>query len=330
MRIVDLRSDSCTLPTDAMRAAMAGAAVGNDMYREDPSVNRLEAHVAQLLGKEASVFMPSGVMANQVAISLLADEGQSVLVGELSHLHHIEGAWSRRPLITAHEEPDEPSDEALVERMAKAVAAHTEIGAVAIENTHAAQAGHVRSLEFCRAVSSFGLPVHLDGARLMNAAAASGHTLVELAGYATTVMFTLSKGFGAPAGSVLAGSADLMSWARLLRLGHGGAMAQAGVLAAAALVALERPVAAFADDNARAGELYAAAERRWPGSTGVRSSPVTNIVIFTPPDRNQVLAHLSALGILGIAWGADSIRLVTHGDVTDVDLDRCIAGLAAA
>jgi threonine aldolase len=327
---IDLRSDSCTMPTGRMREAMSAAVVGNDMYGEDPTVNALEARAADLLGKQAAVFMPSGVMANQVAISVLAGDGRGVLVGEMSHLHAFEGPWSSRPLVAVSEEPGGDGEAALAERMAEAVAARPELGAVAIENTYMAEAGRVLSEGFCRAVASFGLPVHLDGARLMNAAAATGTTPAQLAAHATTVMLTLSKGFGAPVGSVLAGPADLMQNARLLRLGRGGAMAQAGVFAAAALVALERPVAAFAADNAQAAEIYAAAERRWPGSTGSRHLPVTNIVIFTPPDRYRVLAHLAARGVLGFPWGEKEIRLVTHGDITDDGLSRCVEAIATA
>jgi threonine aldolase len=327
---IDLRSDSCTMPTGRMREAMRTAVVGNDMYGEDPSVNELEARAADLLGKQAAVFMPSEVMANQVAISVLAGDGRGVLVGETSHLHLFEGPWSSRPLVVVSEEPDADGEAALAERMAEAVAARPELGAVAIENTHMARAGRVLSEAFCRAVASLGLPVHLDGARLMNAAAATGATLAQLAEHATTVMLTLSKGFGASAGSVLAGPADLMQNARLLRLGRGGAMAQAGVFASAALVALERPVTAFAADNARAGEIYAAAERRWPGSTGDLHGPVTNIVIFIPPDRDQVLAHFADQGVLGFPWGEKEIRLVTHGDITDDGLNRCVEAIATA
>jgi threonine aldolase len=320
--IVDLRSDSSSLPSSEMLQAMTATRLGNDMYGEDPAANELEAAAARLLGKESAVLMPSGVMANQIALSVLAEPDQLVAVGSLSHIHVFEGALPQRQLMPL----DDTDDGRFIEL---AWSARQTVAAVAVENTHMAREGHVMSPALLAPLAQGGIPIHLDGARLMNAAAALDVRPDEIAAHATTVMLTLSKGFGAPIGSVLAGPDDLMKQARQLRLAIGGALAQAGIVAAAGLVALPRPLADFRADHDRAARLRAAAEQRWPGSTLPRTSEATNIVMWTPPDAGSVVARLADRGILLLPWGDTFIRAVTHPGVSEQSMDRVVEEIAA-
>ena len=319
---VDLRSDSSSLPSGEMLQAMAAARLGNDMYGEDPTANELEAAAARLLGKESAVLMPSGVMANQIALSVLAGPDQPVAVGSLSHIHVFEGDLPQRRLMPL----DDTDDDRFVELVWSA--RHT-VAAVAVENTHMAREGHVMSPALLASLAQGGVPIHLDGARLMNAAAALDVRPDEIAAHATTVMLTLSKGLGAPIGSVLAGPDDVMKRARRLRLALGGGLAQAGVVAAAGLVALRRPLADFRSDHQRAVRLRAAAEQRWPGSTLPRTSEATNIVMWSPPDVGSVVARLADRGILVLAWGDTFIRAVTHPGVSEQSMDRVVEEIAS-
>ena len=208
------------------------------MYGEDPTANELEAVAARLLGKEPAVLMPSGVMANQIALSVLAGPEQLVAVGSLSHIHVFEGDLPQRRLMPL----DDTDDGRFIEL---AWSARHTVAAVAVENTHMAREGHVMSPALLASLAQGGMPIHLDGARLMNAAAALDVRPEEIAAHATTVMLTLSKGLGAPIGSVLAGPDDVIKRARRLRLALGGGLAQAGIVAAAGLVALPSPPGAF-------------------------------------------------------------------------------------
>ena len=320
--IVDLRSDSSSLPSGAMLRAMAAARLGNDMYGEDPTANELEAVAARLLGKESAVLMPSGVMANQIALSVLAGPDQLVAVGSLSHIHVFEGALPQRRLMPL----DDTDDGRFVEL---AWSARHTVAAIAVENTHMAREGHVMSPALLAPLAQGGIPVHLDGARLMNAAAALEVRPEEIATHATTVMLTLSKGLGAPIGSVLAGPDDLMKRARQVRLALGGGLAQAGIVAAAGRVALRRPPEDFRADHHRAARLRAAAERRWPGSTMPRTSEATNIVMWSPPDAGSVVARLAERGILVLGWGDTFIRAVTHPGVSEQSMDRVVEEIAS-
>ncbi|MDQ2648902.1 MAG: threonine aldolase family protein, partial [Actinomycetota bacterium] len=255
---VDLRSDTVTRPTPAMRQAMADAEVGDDGFGDDPTVARLEAVVAERLGKDAAVFVPSGTMANQVALRVLAPAGASVLCGRRQHIVVREagaaGANGGAQLVTFDDADGTIDPTEVAAWSADAGVGWAMPSAVFVEDTHGETGGRVWPLERLDAIAAVGLPVHLDGARLWNAAVASGDEPMRRARAATTVSVCLSKGLGAPIGSLLCGPADLIVAARFERKRLGGAMRQVGVLAAAGLVALER-VARLADDHERAGRL---------------------------------------------------------------------------
>ncbi|HEX9950417.1 MAG TPA: GntG family PLP-dependent aldolase [Rubricoccaceae bacterium] len=331
---IDLRSDTVTRPTAAMRRAMADAEVGDDVYGEDPTVVRLEATVAELLGKEAALFVPSGVMGNQIAIRVHTRPGDEVVVAERSHIYHYEGAapaalWGvgLRPVGSLSGVLAAGDIEAVVQG-AQDWEARTRL--VCLENT-VNKAGGVavglkKTVPVTDAARQHGLALHLDGARLWNAAVALGETEADLAAPFDTVNVCLSKGLGAPVGSVLAGSRDAMREARRARKLLGGGMRQVGILAAAGLVALERREG-LAEDHARAARLGDAVT-----STGVFrlvSPPETNIVLFDTPGRPaaEVVAALAALGVLASAFGPETVRLITHLDVDDAGAARACEAL---
>jgi threonine aldolase len=326
---VDLRSDTVTRPTSAMRQAMAEAEVGDDGFGDDPTVARLEAVVAERLGKEAAVFVPSGTMANQIALRVHAPAGGSVLCGRRQHIVVREagaaGANGGAQLVTFDDadgtiDPDEVAMWSADARVGWAMPS-----AVFVEDTHGETGGRVWPLERLGAVAAVGLPVHLDGARLWNAAVASGDEPARRAHHATTVSVCLSKGLGAPVGSLLCGPADVITAARFERKRLGGAMRQVGVLAAAGLVALDR-VDRLVEDHERAGRLAAAVAARWSGSIDL-ATVETNIVRFAPPDPAGVLRQLTDAGVLAVPGSATVIRFVTHADVDDADIDRTVAAI---
>jgi threonine aldolase len=328
--VVDLRSDTVTRPTAAMRAAMADAEVGDDGYGEDPTVRALEERFAALTGKDAAVFVPSGTMANQIALCLLARPGTAVAVGRRAHvvLHEM-GASARNGLYQFHTVSDPCGAPALDEiRLAIASERHHHIGisAIATEDTAMAASGAIVPVGHLQEIASLGLPVHLDGARLFNASVASGRSVAEIAATATTVMSCLSKGLAAPVGSVLALPAGLEGDARVERKRLGGAMRQAGVLAAAGLVALDSMVERLADDHARAARLADAVLELWP-----RAMPEpyggSNLVVFAPPDADGLLAHLEDHGIAAGTIAPGVVRLAVHHDVDDAGIDRTVAAL---
>jgi threonine aldolase len=329
---VDLRSDTVTRPTPEMRRAMADAEVGDDGFGDDPTVRRLEEAFAELVGKEAAVLVPSGTMANQIALRVLARPGTAVLAGRRQHVVVRElGASGVNASITlvALDDADGTVDPAEVRRWrADGETGWVEASAVFVEDTHGEVGGRVWPLERLAEVAAAGLPVHLDGARLWNAAVASGDTPAERAEPATTVTCCLSKGLGAPVGSVLAGSAELVRTARLERKRLGGGMRQAGILAAAGLCALAR-IDRLADDHARAQRLARAAAERWPGSIDP-GLVHTNIVRVAHPEPSAVVAHLAGAGVLAVPGDATTVRLVTHADVDDADVDRAVAALRDA
>ena len=329
---VDLRSDTVTRPTAEMRAAMASAEVGDDGFGDDPTVARLEATFAELLGKDAAVFLPSGTMANQVALRVLAPAGTLAVCGQRQHLVVRElaaaGANSHAQLLTL-DDADGTLDPAEVAGwVSDARAGWAPPSAVLVEDTHGEVGGRVWPLERLQAVADVGLPMHLDGARLWNAAVASGRTPAERAACATTVTACLSKGLGAPVGSLLAGPSELITAARHERKRLGGGMRQVGILAAAGLVALGR-IDRLAEDHARARRLAEAAAARWPGSI-VPDDVHTNIVRIAVADPSALLRHLTDQGVLAVPGSATVVRLVTHADIDDADLDRAVAALASA
>lgn len=322
--LVDLRSDTVTRPTPEMRRAMADAEVGDDEYGEDPTVNELQERFADLLGKDAALYVPSGTMANQVALRTLTRPGDAVVLGARQHLVlYEEGAGPINAGVTFLAVDDRngwlAADE--VEEVIDAGSHHQpRVKLVAVEDSHMAAGGRVWPGDRMAALAALAgarrVPVHMDGARLWNASVATGMAPAERATAATTVMCCLSKGLGAPVGSLLAGPADLIEDAKLHRKRLGGAMRQAGVIAAAGLVAMRR-IDRLAEDHARARALAEAVAERWPDIGADPEAVETNIVTFSPPDPAALLGHLADGGVLAGTVGPGRVRLVTHADVDD-------------
>ena len=319
---IDLRSDTVTRPTPAMRQAMADAEVGDDVLDGDPTVRRLEERVCELLNKERALFFPTGTMANQAAIWMLATRGTEILIDANAHIIHWEFAGAAA-LAGCQVRPVVPSG--LVMSAADLAAAvrppsvHAPSASlVCVENTHNGAGGKVTPLDEMRLVRELALrlrlPVHMDGARLWNAAAASGASLADFAACADTVMVSFSKGLGAPVGAALAGSADAMADAWSVRKRLGGGMRQSGVLAAAVLHALEHHLPRLGEDHANARELARVVD----GVAGARVVPPdTNIVMVDLPegvDAFELVAKAAERGVLITPWHRTRVRLVTHLD----------------
>jgi threonine aldolase len=336
--MVDLRSDTVTRPTAEMRRAMANAEVGDDEYGEDPTVNALQEEFAARMGKEAAIYVPSGTMANQLALRLLTRPGDVVVAGGRQHVVVYEGgAAGRNAGVQFHTLDDGAGtfDPSAVSWALEAVAHHyPHVGLVSVENTHMPSGGTPWPIEQLKAVAAVangaGVPLHMDGARLWNAEVATGTTTGEYASVATTVMCCLSKGLCAPVGSLLAGPADLMAEAHAERGRLGGGMRQAGVIAAAGLVALQTMVERLADDHRRAARLAQAVADRWPDSEFDSARVTTNIVTFRHANPPALLAHLEAEGVRAGTIAPGVVRLVTHHDVDDEGIERAIKALASA
>ncbi len=335
-RVIDLRSDTVTQPTPAMRAAIAQAEVGDDVYTEDPAVNRLEARAAEIFGREAALFVPTGTMGNQIAIRVHTQPGQEVICESLAHVQDWEMAmvaafsgcqlrpvaghrgvlsWDRiQPWISGHSRN------------------RARTGLICLENSHNMAGGTVTPLDVMEQVwtgaKNAGLPVHLDGARIFNAATALGVPVARLTAGFDTVMFCLSKGLCAPVGSLLVGSAALIERARIYRKSLGGGMRQAGILAAPGLIALEQMTQRLAEDHANARYL-AEQIATLPEADIDLETVQTNIVIFSlrhQADANALVARLKRRGVLASqVLGPHTLRLVTHHDV-----DRTACEAAAA
>jgi threonine aldolase len=335
--LVDLRSDTVTRPTPEMRSAMAGAEVGDDEYGEDPTVNRLQEEFAGLAAKEASLFVPSGTMGNQIALRALTRPGDAVVAGACQHVVlYEEGAGAVNAGVTFSVVDDSGGslDVSAVDSVLESALHHQPRATlVAAEDTHMAAGGRVwpraARLALAELARRRGVSVHLDGARLWNASVAAGAPLAELAAGATTVMCCLSKGLGAPVGSLLAGPSALVEEAKLHRKRLGGSMRQAGVLAAAGLVALRR-VERLAEDHARARKLAGAVADRWPDIGFSPEEVETNIVVFSPPDPDGLLSHLAAGGVLAGTIAPGRVRLVTHADVDDAGIELACGLLSKA
>ena len=334
--LVDLRSDTVTRPTAEMRRAMADAEVGDDVYGEDPTVNALQEEFAARVGMEEALYVPSGTMANQLALRLLTPPAGTVIAGARQHVVIYEnGAGGRNAGIQFHTLPDDegvldPRDVAWVVEAAEHH--YPRAGLLCVENTHMPADGSPWSLDALRSVvaAGQGLPVHLDGARLFNAEVATGTPAVEYGRAVTTVMCCLSKGLCAPVGSLLAGPSDVMRAARAERQRLGGGMRQAGVIAAAGLVALRTMVDRLPDDHARARRLGEAVAERWPASGFDPERVVTNMVIFRHPAPDELLAHLRTEGVLAGTIAPGVVRFVTHNDVDDDGVERAAKAVAAA
>jgi len=334
---IDLRSDTVTRPSAAMRRAMAEAEVGDDVLEHDPTTLRLEERVAELLGKDAALFFPSGTQANQTGIRLLSKPGTELLLEANAHLLHYEIAGladlSRvqvRPVPT----PDGVLTAELLRAAVRAPSPHVpRPSAIAIENTHNAAGGKVMPVAVADAVGALArelkLPLHLDGARIWNAAAALGVPPARLAAPATTVMASLSKGLGCPVGSCLAFPLAAREDAWEIRKRLGGGMRQSGILTAAGLYALEHNLGRIAEDHANAQRLAAGLA----GHPAVRMiPPETNILIVDllreGDTADLVIPKLAAGGVLVTSFGPRRLRAVTHLDVSAADIDRAVEVMA--
>ncbi|HYT72547.1 MAG TPA: GntG family PLP-dependent aldolase [Gemmatimonadales bacterium] len=336
-RRIDLRSDTVTQPSPAMRRAMADALVGDDVLDGDPTTRRLEQRVAQLLGQEDALFFPSGTQANQTAIALLTRPGTELLLEANAHLVHYELAgvaanWGVqiRPVAT----PDGLLTGELVRAALRPASPHVpRPGAVAVENTHNAAGGKVLPpaalADIAAAAAQMGVRVHLDGARLWNAAAALGIPPARLTAGVATVMVSFSKGLGCPVGSCLAFGAGERARAWEIRKRLGGGMRQSGILAAAALYALDHNVGRLAHDHEHAKLL---AERLCDCPTVRASVPETNIVMIDllreTDAADRVIPKLAQAGVLVVPFGPRRLRAVTHLDVTRQDAERAAEVLA--
>lgn len=331
---VDLRSDTVTRPTAPMRRAMAEAEVGDDGFGDDPTVWALERRYAELTGKPAAVFVPSGTMANQIALRALAGPGTSVVAGRRQHVvTHEGGAFGVNQVAQLHllDDDDGTLDPAEVAHLVEAAAHRWPVpSVVCVEDTHLASGGRPWPLDRLTAVAAAGVPVHLDGARLFNAAVASGTTLAERSAQATTVTSCLSKGLAAPIGSVLAGPVDVIARARVERKRLGGVMRQAGIVAAAGLLALDTMVDRLADDHRRARVLAEAVAARWPDAGCDPAEVQTNIVLFRHDDPAALLAALAARGVGAVTLGPGIVRLMTHHGIDDDCLARAVTAIEAA
>jgi threonine aldolase len=334
--VVDLRSDTVTRPTPAMRRAMAEADVGDDDYGEDPTVRALEEAFAARVGKSAAMFVPSGVMANQIALRVLTTPGTAVVAGRRQHVVAYEygaAALNAGVQFVAVDDGDGTIDADAVRRARQATAHHQPaVSLVCVENTHMAASGAPWSMDRLQAVvdAAGSVPIHMDGARLFNAEAASGVAAAEWAASATTVMCCLSKGLCAPVGSLLAGPGDVIAEARLARKRLGGGMRQAGVLAAPGLLALRDMVDRLGEDHARAARLALAVAERWPDCGLDPASVRTNIVTFAHAEPEKLLAHLEGEGVLAHAIAPGVVRFVTHHDVDDGGVARAVTALEDA
>ena len=320
--LIDLRSDTVTRPTAKMRAAMAAAEVGDDVYGEDPTVNRLEARAAEVFGREAALFVPTGTMGNQVAIRV--HTRARVLDWEMGMAAVFSGCTLRTVLAERGILTWEQARGAIY----RDVKFHASTGLISIENTHNMAGGTVTpgatAREICDGAHAIGLPVHLDGARIFNAATALGVGVKDLTSGFDTVMFCLSKGLGAPVGSMLVGSAKAMARARHFRKSLGGGMRQAGVIAAAGLVALEEMTTRLGEDHANA-RLLADAVVGHDAAEIDMATVETNIVIFKLLRGGDAAAFVAAMkerGVLTSAIASRSVRFVTHFDVSREDCER--------
>jgi len=341
--IVDLRSDTVTRPTPEMRRAMAEAPVGDDVYGEDPTVLRLEEMAAEILGLESALFVPTGTMGNQVALAVHTRPGEEVICDSQSHIIHYEMAAMAAlsgllPRILMAEKVF-PTAKQVAEAIAPEISYISRTGLVSLENSHNRGGGAVmpvpRQKEILEVARKKGIPVHLDGARIFNAAVSLGVEAREIAQGFDSVMFCVSKGLGAPVGSLLCGSVDFIREARRVRKRFGGGMRQVGILAAAGIVALEKMTSRLTEDH-KAARLIG------EGLAGIRGitipvMPQTNILIFevgpgwfsgsAPADRNYAGAfvrHLQDQGVLALALDAGKVRLVTHFDIPPDSVERTL------
>jgi threonine aldolase len=339
MKFIDLRSDTVTVPTPEMRRAMFEAEVGDDVYGEDPTIIRLEQLAAQMLGKEAALFVPTGTQGNQVAILSHTGRGQEVIMEAESHVFYYEAggiaalaACQTRPVpgLRGAMDPDR------VEAAIRGDDIHfPRTALVCVENTHNRSGGCILPQENVQAIADlahrYGIPVHMDGARVFNAAVASGRPVAELVAPVDSIMFCLSKGLAAPVGSLLMGSREFIGKARRNRKLLGGGMRQAGILAAAGIVALTAMVDRLAEDHEHARQLGRGLNAI-AGLAVDMESVQTNMVMFDIHDERwdggTLSGALKSAGVLANATGPRRVRLVTHKDITAADVPEALARIA--
>ncbi len=335
MGVIDLRSDTVTKPTSAMRRAMAEAEVGDDVYGEDPTVNRLQEMVAERAGFEAALFVASGTLGNQAALAAHTRRGAEVIVPEGAHVYENElgafavvGGLVPRPVPAPAGVPNVEAVRAAIHRSVH----KAPTGLIALENTHNGAGGTVVPLEVSRAITKLahdeGLPIHLDGARAFNAAAYLGVDIEAVCAGFDSASLCLSKGLGAPVGSVLLGSKEFLAEAHRYRKLMGGGMRQAGILAAAGIVALETMPQRLHEDHARARRL-AEGIARLDGARVDMRRVQTNMVYVEVADAAALAARCEARGLRFNAVSSTSLRLVTHHQVSDDDIARALDILAA-
>jgi threonine aldolase len=336
--MIDLRSDTVTKPTPAMRRAMMDAEVGDDVYGEDPTVNRLQERAAEIFEKEAAIFVPTGSMGNQIAVKLHTRPGMEVVIEERGHIYNYEMAAMSAVSGTLARPVRSQDGTGILHWDEIESAIHVggayyvaPTGLVALENSHNLAGGTAytgaRTLEICEHAHALKLPVHLDGARIFNASAALNESVADLARPADSVMFCLSKGLGAPVGSMLLGTRPFIDEARRWRKILGGGMRQAGVLAAAGLVALEESPKLLHEDHANARRLAEGLAE----IDGIKIDPetvLTNIVLFdvsaTGIAADEICARLKERDVLASGFGS-SIRMVTHYDVSSADIETTLS-----
>lgn len=341
MKIIDLRSDTVTLPTQSMREAICRADLGDDGFTEDPTVNRLEAMMAERLGMEAAVLVVSGTMSNVICTLTHCARGEEVILGDISHIFLSEvGGMSALGGVFPHIIPNQPDGTMQLSRIEAAIRSDNihfpKTRLICLENTHNRCGGAVLTPDYTAAVvalaSSHGLLIHLDGARIFNAAVALGVDVRELTRGMNSVSVCLSKGLAAPLGSVVCGNREFIARARRTRKMLGGGMRQAGIIAAAGIVALEEMIARLAEDHANARRLAA-------GISQIRGLVIepsffkTNIVFFDLADQriteSEFIARLREKGVLLHHAGPARFRMVTHYGINEDDIEAAIAALRA-
>ena len=334
MKFVDLRSDTVTRSSPEMREAIARAEVGDDVFGDDPSVNRLQELAAERVGKEAALLVPTGTMANQVAVRAHTEPGDALITAVDSHVYLHEGGGAAaiagvQSVLVGADGLFGPDD--VRNALSPDDHHYAKTTLVCIENTHNRSGGRLFPLEQQKAIAEVaraaGLALHLDGARLFNAAVASGRSAAELAAPFDSVSFCLSKGLGAPVGSLVCGSRSFVERAHRFRKMLGGGMRQAGVLAAAGIFALEHNVKRLADDHANA-RYFASQLATIPGVELARA-PETNMIVFRVPDAPAFARGLRERGVLINPIGPKALRAVTHLDVDRAALDRALAAVRA-
>jgi threonine aldolase len=332
---IDLRSDTVTLPTDEMRRAMATAPLGDDVFGEDPTVNELEALAARMTGKESALFVSSGTMGNLGSLLAHAQRGQEVILGDESHIYHYEnGSASALGGMVMHPVPTKPDGTLPLEALEKAIHLPSHNyhfyhwappGVICLENTHNRCGGAILPPSYFAEVADLarrhGLPIHLDGARLFNAAVACGRPVTDWTQHVSSVQLCLSKGLAAPVGSLICGSAAFVDRARRMRKILGGGMRQAGVIAAPGILALTKMVDRLAEDHANA-KVLAEGVAKLPGVALDLATVQTNIVVFQMPGvdaAEKLQAAAAEAGVLLSDFGGGRLRMVTHYGITADD-----------